>query len=66
MHHSWFNDMIKTKKINFLSIIVIFIFISCSKIEKQQEKPLKKVSINELKLGKPHKFDEEYTRKYME
>ena len=51
MHHAWFNDMIKTKKINFLSIIVIFIFISCSKIEKQQEKPLKKVSINMVTHG---------------
>ena len=43
--------MLKTKKRNVFSVIIIFIVLSCSGVEKQQDKPLKKVSINMVTHG---------------
>ena len=43
--------MLKTKKGNVFSVIIIFIVLSCSGVEKQQDKPLKKVSINMVTHG---------------
>ena len=44
--------MLKTKKRNVFSvIIIIFIVLSCSGVEKQQDKPLNKVSINMVTHG---------------
>ena len=43
--------MLRTKKENVFSLVIIFIFLSCSGIEKQKDKPLKKVSINMVTHG---------------
>ena len=43
--------MLKTKKEIVFSFVIIFIVLSCSDIEKQQDKPLKKVSINMVTHG---------------